>query len=308
MAPYLLTLPGEIRNQIYEYVLTKPNGVVCVKDSHGVSRLINYKEDIKSLWGIDRLSCVVDGMQENGDPGRLHETESGRAYAEKLDKIEPPEETNHLRYVNKQLKKETHKLVVRFNLITFISPGDTDSMAKCAEFLRSYTQRPARLQALIVGMTISNADSSTYDEANPFVKEVQAFCYANPQVPVHVRDNVLSQTLGQLLPNCLWIAYVLGREMELIQRMKKCSAKTNEAMIARMKLVGRTSVPFEYARQLFGSGPPNMRYFPRETSFDEIVFRNTLRHDLPVQSILQDFDIGEDALVEMAEDIYEKGL
>lgn len=45
MEPHLTTLPPEIRNFIYEYVLTEAEGVCCRKDEYGVLRLCSYSSE-----------------------------------------------------------------------------------------------------------------------------------------------------------------------------------------------------------------------------------------------------------------------
>jgi hypothetical protein len=50
MAPHLLSIPGEIRNMIYEYALTEDDGICYCEDAQGVAWACTYHigEDIAS--------------------------------------------------------------------------------------------------------------------------------------------------------------------------------------------------------------------------------------------------------------------
>jgi hypothetical protein len=81
MALHLLTLPGEIRNRIFEFALTESEGVNYREDERGVGWLCLYERD----HGDDGYEWEDDGDWEEVDeqPGMAAEAtthEKGNVY------------------------------------------------------------------------------------------------------------------------------------------------------------------------------------------------------------------------------------
>ncbi|KAI4955610.1 hypothetical protein J4E91_001471 [Alternaria rosae] len=108
LSSLFLELPGEIRNFIYEYALTADHHQLFCRDSIDFDSIPKaMKEEVNSLddiWKATPQECV-DAYYE-------HESAQG---VKLCSTAEATSEFNHLKYVCKQLYKETKHLSLLHN-------------------------------------------------------------------------------------------------------------------------------------------------------------------------------------------------
>jgi len=99
----LLELPGELRNMIYEYVLTEKHGIMYRPPNLRFGPFVSMADT-----QIQRLGSLV-------------------RYGDMVYNCNPNSDHNQLKYVNRQLHRETRGLGLQFNVLHF------KTMARCFE-------------------------------------------------------------------------------------------------------------------------------------------------------------------------------
>jgi hypothetical protein len=111
MAPQLTDLPGEIRNTIFEYVLSDAHGLLLWIDPAGTPRLCRRLSRERSLMAY-RFSSRADASRV---------------------------EFNQLQYVSRQIWAEVHGLERRYNIIRascYATEADCKRLVNITHYLR----------------------------------------------------------------------------------------------------------------------------------------------------------------------------
>lgn len=158
----LLDLPGELRNWIFKYALISPEPLYYHSRSDATS---------STMGTILKLGILV----------------------EKLDALEPVQEFNQLKFVNKQLYAETAGLEIKYNSIAFQAqcPEDEPSkQARSAEqtFLDFVAPMSGHRIVWLTRVTIQShavCITSTYPFGHtPLLPAIARFCKENTQTKV----------------------------------------------------------------------------------------------------------------------------
>jgi hypothetical protein len=165
------SLSGEVRNQIYEYVLTSSSRIRYL-DNTGTSRP-------KPIF-YEGKGCFDSGREFD---------ESATQHNRTLH-ISPPE-FNQLKYVNRQLHEETAGLELKYNELDFVAP--VGSMEPCGRQLINYMTclKPsmhAWLTTVTVGQPVDNtADSSSFmSDSYETVNLLDQICHKHSHIKVRV--------------------------------------------------------------------------------------------------------------------------
>ncbi|KAF1963657.1 hypothetical protein CC80DRAFT_588020 [Byssothecium circinans] len=323
MAPHFLTLPGEIRNRIFEDVFTEPNGVVCVKTDKGVGVFYRYDDKMKQLHEKDAWDVatkVHKAQQENetatGDaserPNKRRKlslkdhNEDAIAFRETEANIHY-ELVNSLRLVNRQLCHETRNLVIRFNDIRFLG-GHRTRLEVLANFLRSCSAvQRAQIRGLTVGISAINLCKDAKNTGSS-LEEINAFCTAYPKSIVTFREPAWTQKNAFFLFSALCIAVILDKGDEFAGKVM-----ANDAAFAPILLASTLSVLMptidNHVQQLLVHRPCNVHIRPREETLDPDVFRKAMLREKKMAYII-DRRLGGDleCWVKLVQEIYDKGL
>lgn len=164
-------LPGEVRSQIYEYVLTSSSRLRYF-DNTGTSRP-------KPIF-YESKGCFDSGGEFD---------ESATQHGSTLP-ISPPE-FNQLKYVNRQLYKETAGLELKYNELDFVAP--VGSVEPCGRQLINFmTYLKPSMHAWLTTVTVGQpvdiaADSSSFmSDSFETVKLLDQICHKYPHIKVRV--------------------------------------------------------------------------------------------------------------------------
>ncbi|KAF2791654.1 hypothetical protein K505DRAFT_363610 [Melanomma pulvis-pyrius CBS 109.77] len=161
-------LPGELRNRIYEYALSWPDGVT---------------------YHVD------DGNHQLCVPVRARQAKNGNGKSGKHESVDKLCEANNLQYVSKQIRSEIKGLILKHNDIKFITTEvhEHSPVAICLDFLQQL--RPEYLKHLRTIVVHRNGDPEDINDASDnelneksfgFSSQDQliAICRANPKLMV----------------------------------------------------------------------------------------------------------------------------
>ncbi|KAF2244828.1 hypothetical protein BU26DRAFT_568823 [Trematosphaeria pertusa] len=268
--PRLLQLPAELRNHIYEYVLTAPDGLQY-------ERRKIWAEPPKTFLCLPKFASEAI-------------------------------EFNQLKYVNRQLYNETAGLELKFNPIAFPSWLDEDLPPPGCQFLlfmgRLDTPKRSILRTIILLPETIWGECSIHEDAEDLVK-INDFCKENPHATVkyicsgfsYVEqpfDNIQNISTGNFFAAATILLWVF-RKQEL-QLPFSASPWEDELRLAK-----RCSLRHMSKCEAFVE---NFRVFPPTTDFDD-VFVDTCRQEYHAPVMTRD-DV--DFLLAQARKWMESGL
>lgn len=297
---HLLDLPGEIRNFIYEYVLTEDKGVSYYLDEMDIGWLCLHDEPkAKTLQAEKERETPHEG--DNTQEIQIPESERPSTIGVKQQDIQCERKhigisrgkhtiANQLQFVCRQLTDETRGLGLRYNTIRFhghqpASPGD-----ECVNFIRMLPS--TEVQHIRVLVLERLAPKKT-------LQILLDFCFAHPTARVHV--DVPELPFKHLLTIVLIFEYILGkRSLYIDSIIVDVSVRRHRESIRRVcTLKGFTR---------FSSCPSNFLVYLREANIDSMELRHAVNNDAKLCSLISGAPGGLDAFVTFAKDIIDNGF
>ncbi|PSN61479.1 hypothetical protein BS50DRAFT_651690 [Corynespora cassiicola Philippines] len=291
-----LRLPGEIRNLVYEFALSEPNGLFYIPCSLGrlISRPLICRKYQKYYSGSRIVLC--DGHDLETNPHYTREemvtTRCGIVIA------------NQLQFVSKQLRHETRGIGARFNNITIMEYNDesrpeckwafSDLIAAIPEaeitHLRKITVEAYNYLDPRIQKGVQNSNIRTLDSAVDL-------CRRHPKLRLHIYARNFDPYKRNVFHGAaVWLKRVRGDTSYLLRiyNPKKSRGKVLEGWFETAGL-----------QELFVQVPENLRFFPRFFQFDESSFRLCYANaDWTLAAVPN----GLDGLVELMKEWYEHGI
>ncbi|KAH3919369.1 hypothetical protein HBH56_013440 [Parastagonospora nodorum] len=273
----LLSLPAELRNKIYELVLSEAEGLEYVRDAVNAARLCSYSPQVDS-------KDVVPGQIE-ADSAALASTVP-RTHGHRII-------ANQLQYVCRQLRFETKGLEVLYNSVTFTSP-------RAAMFRLFVDSLHLQLepQNYAHDFVLRVAEDQKWP-ANIF-RELSSFFLAYPRCMLKIyHPNLASTKPSSLLFTALLVKYGSRNDMTFLPKI------TNDLVFQQSIL---NALPEQVKNEFITPMPKNIVIFPHDT-LDEAAFRHSCNnHGVIRRILLTKTDGGLDELVEIAKDLYSHGF
>ncbi|KAL5441096.1 hypothetical protein PMIN06_009448 [Paraphaeosphaeria minitans] len=238
----LFRLPRELRDEVYLAVLYDADGLLYKKDKDGIARLCR-----RSAHQSSRKSILAS--LRRAFPGRAFPR--SRAHRS---------EANQLKYVCKQLYKETKGLALPQNRIILEDSRSLNAMGQCIPLFRRWSMlRNVAIKCF--SMTFES------DCGKTMLIAILNYCMENVDVCVRVHIPYWSQADPNFVPRGLSYLSALRKETTLIKRLAQ------ETSISY--LLDDESKQIKMDVQV----PPNLRWAPKEEEFNLSLFgRNARRH------------------------------
>ncbi|KAH3953406.1 hypothetical protein HBI56_025760 [Parastagonospora nodorum] len=269
---------GEIRNLIYEYVLTEDKGVSYYADEMDIGWLcLHDKPTVKT--------CEVEKEREMPHKGnntkQIQQLESKRPSRIGVTQREIQCEGKHvsisrgrhiianqLQFACWQLSDETRGLGLRCNTIRFrghqlASPGE-----ECASFIQMLpsTEVP-HIRVLVLESLVPKKKLQTLLD----------FCFDHPTVKVHVK--VPSLPFKNLLGFVLMYEYIMGKSSPYLD-----SISTDISIQRHREVLQEVCALKGYTR--FSNCPSNFMVYLREEILDPVGTRHAVNNDAKLSSLL----------------------
>jgi len=296
---HLLDLPGEIRNFIYEYVLTEEKGVsyyadekdigkgwLCLQDKPTVEICEAEKEQRRPYEdnhtpNSERLSAFEDTQQEI-----IHENKRFRVPARHHIMA------NQIQFVCRQLAVETRGLSLRYNTIRIPDHQARDSSDICAEFIRTLSPKQiSHLRLVIVDMHGRLRNKS--------IPLLMHFCYANPAIRLHLQ--LPHQRLELIFPLFLLYGHALGKKLPYTDFV---STHPPIQIFRRMMI----NVYTRKGLRQYPSCPSNLLVFLRQGPLDPVEYRQATEKDVRIDFKLSGTPGGLDSYVAFVKNIIDHGF
>ena len=291
MSDYLLSLPGELRNRIYQFVLFEEHGLNYVEDNHGVGWLClpNSRVEISDTEIIDTEINNTKHAESEPTPTatiKQHQISAGR-YAIRNGHVI----ANQLQFVCRQLRCETKTLAIRYNAINFGDRYETTA----SKFLASL---PPILHGAVKVLNVF--PRGPRDEPG-IPSAITKFCRDQPKCVVRLYHPMIASTHAVRL---LFTAFLVKHEM---RGDKTFAYKLSHEAWMHDRLFGwlQDRLKDNPVRPI----PPNLIFYPCDGVFDEVAFMKSCHKD-PVARLLLKSTLanGYDDLVPVAKGLYENGF
>ncbi|KAH7064453.1 hypothetical protein BKA63DRAFT_496785 [Paraphoma chrysanthemicola] len=250
---HFFRLPGELRNVIYAYVLSKPGGLLFRVSSHGDTQLLLKASAIRRYRPKPAYEIAVlaaKGMLDERINGTMHEN-------------------NQLQYVNREMRLETRGVGVRFNQITFLGCHDfRDFTAMCPDIHKSYL-RHMTIDSSFYGLCSNRSEalsSATVPKSNSMHSLAFDFCRAFPRVTLHTTVKGWRQTKPAFVLEGLMIQMALHGRWDL--------GNFFEDPVNQNEMRARATSRLEGINYSFP--PTNFRLHPDDDFFSETAFKTKL--------------------------------
>jgi hypothetical protein len=272
---HFFRLSGEIRNLVYAYALAV--------DQDGPLR----------YWpGSHGKGSIVADETTSTNPAPTKRKKPG----------EKRPDANQLRLVNRQLRQETHGLILRYNHLRF------GNVAHLAAFLKSCPSfQFTHLRILEVSSRIYMT-TKPYSVANVgAVEHVYDFCRQNPHVMVKNRNGTsISASPKNLF---VWASHMEFRfrgSARLIKRI--ITSEIHQIYIAYWL----EEMDMSSLSEVHAIAPPNFRIFPTERYLDEldlVRFRQAVLEDPDAEDLVDnDVEGGIETWIQLLKEIVQDGI
>ena len=319
MARHLLTLPGEIRNLIFEYALSEEKGVVYHEDEKGVGWLCLHngaRTGVADSVMITPASEEDEKEGEKKDVKREEAADSPKKKRRKLNDGSSQESenikkashdptlgpqavrglvvANQLQFVNRQLHRETRALGLRYNDISIV-----DTASQMASFFNSLSVRQVYRLGTVTLRTahgwVERPRATTQKVADGSWSTISQEC---PRLTIHTYSSQIRPNNGDFLKHALIIQHHGRGNTAFLQRL---SSDPN----MQHRLAAWVGSPTIYMDKI----PPFEKWFPWDETFEEAAFRAVcLTTDQLGLMLSKSPEFDMEALVAVARDWYTNGF
>lgn len=243
MSP-LLRLPRELRDQIYLTVLYDADGLLYKQDKNGINRLCRRSTHRSSHKRI-LVSLRRALLRRTFSRSRTHRSD-----------------INQLKYVCKQLYKETKGLALPQNRIILEDSRSLNALEQCVPLFHRWSM----LRQVAIRCSSITFES---DHGKTMLLTILNYCKENAGVSVRVHIPYWSQADPNFVLRGLSYLFALRKESRLVRRLAQATS-VSYLLDAESEQV-RMNV----------QAPPNLRWVPREEKFNPSLFeRHIDRHPL----------------------------
>ncbi|KAL5390089.1 hypothetical protein PMIN06_008634 [Paraphaeosphaeria minitans] len=241
MSP-LLRLPRELRDQVYLTALYDADGLLYEQEKDGTTKLCRRSTHRSSRRRI-LASLRRVFLHRAFSRSRSHRSE-----------------INQLKYVCKQLYKETKGLALSQNRIVLEDSRSVNAMERCIPLFHRWSS----LRQVAIRCSSMTFES---DHGKAMLMAILNYCKENVDVSVRVHIPYWPQADPNFVPRGLSYLFALRNEFAYIKRLAQTTS-VSYLLDAEYEQV-RMNVQV----------PLNLRWVPREERFNESLFeRNIRRH------------------------------
>ncbi|KAF2244822.1 hypothetical protein BU26DRAFT_553930 [Trematosphaeria pertusa] len=271
---HLMRLPGEIRNIIYEYALTEPDGLTYRNSEFCAARLVAH---------------------EPGDAGLNSGT--------RLDYVE----ANQLQYVSREMRRETRGLGIVYNDLTFVGTSNNLATSQFALFLRVCASRHLDY---IRTITLRHRDTDLgprpvaqdkfeddHESANIFMD----FCHKRPNATVKWHVPWMSAQRKFFLLQVFRLDLLSRPPSRPIRQLLE--SKWSPSLIEFMS----RKHPEDEDHPLKKS-PTNLIFFPQEDALDEASVWQLCQEDPDLEALVLRFVDGVEGYIPILQNLFKNGF
>ncbi|KAF1945688.1 hypothetical protein EJ02DRAFT_36333 [Clathrospora elynae] len=294
----LFSLSGELRNYIYEYALSEPLGLRCLRGPDGVGRLcLQLKQELMNA----NSDCYgdKDGKATAWDLDFLGLQRMVRADGRVFTNVEEMplidgQIANQLQFVNHELRRETRGLGIRVNSITFTSTQDGD-YSVLRQFLDFTKQLPQPQHKHLTTIVLKDRGAQEWAVS---LEAVSKFCRNNPRILVKMHKWKASPADMNFVLAALEIKQVYRREPCFVTKITSDPTLQHELLEENRVALGIVSTL-----------PANFRLFPVNDVFEEMNFRQACLDDKEYCDYFENaISGGIDAWIPWIEEWYKNGF
>lgn len=266
---HFLTLPREIRNEVYSYIFHDVSGLLYRPDEAGVCRLYSRPERVPPRrMGLKSVAKIFFGRITKRH--RKHDREA-----------------NQLKYVCKQLYAETKALHMRHSLVVLQDSLSWNAVEHCASLLC----RRQLVRHVLLKCSLSNLVS---EDGIKHLLVIAQHCLENGDARVRVHMSQWTQIDPDFVLHGLSHLYTIRKDILPI------------AQLARTTAISFLSDPQVAAIARSVRIPENLRWFPREEHCVRPLLAHNLRHHHLLSSPAA--RVALDGLLAMAEAWFVHGI
>lgn len=301
---HFFRLSGELRNGIYAYVLTEPEGLLYLEKIDRSTKLVANSEANLALMD-------AQDVEDDVRAAKRRKIGKNQMASTKKSAKKPVVDANKLQYVNWQLRHETRALGLQYNDLLFVGSPNGTATERLSTFLRHCSDRnQTQIRQITLRDDFLDLSGSHRYTLNPYAfSHVAAFCRANPKRRVNMRIPwvyIPDEVCGGLL---FMFVYVLQVMVGARNNYEFLQCISNQPLIQDYFHAWVTGCGItQQLRFFFAPVPENVRFFPREEVFDEEEFQTSLLrlHDWP--GFVQTIPGGLDAWVKKTKELYADGF
>jgi hypothetical protein len=275
-----LELPGELRNTIYSYALSEPAGLRFRQDDYCIGRLESMDSPVPPRQLVSIMTCKTEAMVR-------------KDVARNASRV-----ANQLQYVNKELRRETRGLGIRYNDLFFEQLHDALLFIDiCPQEVIQYLGTLKLIKGLYT--THGDPSDSLLDTHQEKHMRLFQFCIANPSITLH------NTVTGWKHTDPLFVPYAILVRMQF-RKCSSCIADFFTDPTTRSRVLSVTSRKVAHITHTL---PENLKFFPEDEAFDEEVFRAACTGEKLICDLLDHaVEGGVERWVPLVRKIYEEGV
>jgi hypothetical protein len=288
MGSHLLSLPAELRNQIYEYALVEPRSLFLVNDAHGVGHLCLHTQQAKEYY--DQTKTLPSWW----GPRDVHNNNGLGTMA--IVGLEKSIIANQLQFVCRQLRLETKGLSLRLNTITMIG-NEMQGQGVYKMFLNFTKTISASQHKHLRTIILRDGKDIEFAPWAPSLEAVCNFCRSHPRVLVKYHQWKARPAGIPFLLHAVSVKHIYRRDTSFVLLVTSDVALQKEFLNWDRSAIGLAPLL-----------PQNLRMFPADDVFDEQAFRSAVEEDEVEGWIAETIAGGVNSWIVLIRNWYEKGL
>lgn len=238
----LLRLPRELRDQIYMCALYEADGLIYTENRNGIASLCRRSSKLSARRTF--LALLRKGL--------FHQANVRRKLCRS--------EVNQLKYVCKQLYRETKGIALPQNHVILKDSSTLNAMDQCIPLLQHWSM----LRRVVIRCSSRAFES---DHGKEKLRAIIKYCNENTTVSVRVHIPYWSQEDLNFVLRGLSYLFALRGDSSLI------------AQLARVTSVSYLSDTDSEQVKMNTQIPSNVRWIPREEKFDRSLFERNVRRN-----------------------------
>jgi hypothetical protein len=288
MGSRLLSLPAELRNQIYEYALVEPRSLFLIDDAYDVGHLCLHIEQAKEYYNQAKALPSLWGPRaahKNGGPETMA-----------MVGLEKSTIANQLQFVCRQLRLETKGLSLRLNTIT-MKGNEKQGQGVHEMFLKFAKAISASQHNYLRTIILRDGEDIDFAPWAPSLEAVCNFCRSHTRVLVKYHQWKARPAGIPFLLHAVSVKHIYRRDTSFVLLVTSDEALQKEFLNWDRSAIGLAPLL-----------PRNLRMFPADDVFDERAFRSAVEEDEVEGWIAETIAGGVNTWVTLIRNWYEKGL
>jgi hypothetical protein len=245
-------LPRELRDQIYELVLTRPTGLRCCIGDDGLSSI-----------------CAIsdDGLRQATLPSSVHDL--CPALSPGTPRTPRIKSFNQIQYVNRIFYEETVGLEFKYNDIVFEDGGGRSAARRCQIFVNEVLGRD---YAQYLRLCFASSPSSVPRTTDRHSLTLREFCTYHPKATIRSYDRNWSLRYSNFITLGVAYADTFRGDPDMLEYLMRDLDTRTKLVLRERKNGNATDLPHNY------------RLFPCELQPNQATLCESIRQSSIVQS------------------------